>query len=1314
MKKLFKRLSAAFIAFAMFASGLPVVFAANDTYTGDLRWDFAGGLEGWKANGASEIVKVEDGVITARALAPNKNNHSVMIENQSIDMSSYNYLRVRMKDTTASTEMVAYFKDAKGNYIKDGGSIVKGSITKPAKADSDFVTYSIAVPSAVMESTVSAIRFDYIVNSGGTEALCYIDSIVLSKYDKEQTAKVLSGVKIGGADIEEFDGTKEYCETRLSARAYANLSASTVSADTDTAFSGATTSVSIKTFDDYKYVDITANYDGGSKTYRIACREKEFYAGDIRFDFSADEDGFTGSGAKISVAGGIASLTPHNSTEPSVSVKNLSVKPAEHKYIRIKMKNKSSSETAVIKFSDADGENTLSYNLETEEDEEFQVYTAKLDDFTVEGLKKSEYTNMSFAFMTVDGHGVVAEGSVDVDYIVISQNNAEQTNEILSAVSAGGKKIEDFDPASEYCETEVYEDVLSEITKDSVVLTYEDEYEDSVAHITVKDVGSDADFTNQKVIDIVIGVGETAVYRCYRIVCIPVQKPGTVNKYPGDIRWDFTTDSEGFTTDKAVINGVENGIMKVTADNNADPNLFASGIDIDLSEYKYIRVGMKDGSNSEYMEFYLLESSGYNNRMYYKLKKESAAPDSEFKEYVAPISDFVVQSGTQKDSYQRLRFDFINDAKTGYAEIDYIIISKFKTSPKTNMVTKLSLGGAEVSEFDGSPYCEAKIYDDIYDELSEDSVSCTFAGGYEGADVKVRTKDITGRKVLDITVIKDRFVRDYRIVLESEARPVGIVIDSVSADGYKLSFSGSVSYDSGTPVTKPILLIVHEADKSITYQNMEYMGIVTPDKDGEFDTSIVLYDPETTARDCQMELVFDIMGEDAPVKKAVRYVNNTTISNAVEDLKEETSTGVIEYMAQHRDMFDRLNVWIDLYNSLTASEQELADRYAEQYRNTLTLENSAEVANGALITVLEKSLASDKLVSYVSEFDKKVKEIKVDGTNYSDFDEKVWVLETVKSNRPSGGYTDWAVLYKNIKQAMLLSKVNNTAYTALCDLLLENTEILNNQMTKLKNTNSSNPTAVKTAMRNVVQASASKKFTTVNDLINTVNDKIDAALLGGGGGSGGNSSGSSSSKKNDDILFSGNVDDTADETVTKKPFNDLAGFEWAEDDILSLYERGVVNGTEKGNFEPQRAVTREEFVKLVCEAFGFGKGGKTYDFEDISENSWFNEYVAKAVEIGIVKGISSSRFGSGENITREDMAVIIYRAMTYKGINMNESSKLFTDSASIADYARTAVNMLCGEGIVNGMADGSFAPKSLATRAEAAVMLSRCLERFSI
>lgn len=226
----------------------------------------------------------------------------------------------------------------------------------------------------------------------------------------------------------------------------------------------------------------------------------------------------------------------------------------------------------------------------------------------------------------------------------------------------------------------------------------------------------------------------------------------------------------------------------------------------------------------------------------------------------------------------------------------------------------------------------------------------------------------------------------------------------------------------------------------------------------------------------------------------------------------------------------------------------------------------------------------------------------------------------------------------------------------------------------------------------------------------TVLQKTGGGNSGGGGGrpSGGstvsgNVSGTGGTLTPDTTVPSGGTT-TVPEAGTLSGFADMKEVAWADLAVSELTKRGIISGVGNGNFEPSRAITREEFVKIIMNACGFASGAQTADFADVSADAWYAPYVAAAANLGLVGGTGDGTFGVGRDITREEMAAIICRAAQAKGIELSTAAGRadFTDDGAISDWAKENVYALQQAGILSGMGDGSFAPERQCTRAEAA------------
>ncbi len=181
-----------------------------------------------------------------------------------------------------------------------------------------------------------------------------------------------------------------------------------------------------------------------------------------------------------------------------------------------------------------------------------------------------------------------------------------------------------------------------------------------------------------------------------------------------------------------------------------------------------------------------------------------------------------------------------------------------------------------------------------------------------------------------------------------------------------------------------------------------------------------------------------------------------------------------------------------------------------------------------------------------------------------------------------------------------------------------------------------------------------------------------------------------------------------DEDGSKSDFSDISEDHWAYSEIKYLVDRGIMSGVGEGVIEPQRTIRREEFIKLLVSAMGIETNENDAEFTDVESGSWYAPYIAAAKESGILNGYADGRAGIGEEISREDMAVMIFRAAELIG---EKSENQFTDHEEISDYAVEAVYTLQKNGVINGMGDGSFASKAKATRAETACMIYKTIKK---
>lgn len=205
------------------------------------------------------------------------------------------------------------------------------------------------------------------------------------------------------------------------------------------------------------------------------------------------------------------------------------------------------------------------------------------------------------------------------------------------------------------------------------------------------------------------------------------------------------------------------------------------------------------------------------------------------------------------------------------------------------------------------------------------------------------------------------------------------------------------------------------------------------------------------------------------------------------------------------------------------------------------------------------------------------------------------------------------------------------------------------------------------------------------------------------------------------IIFgmSGGTDPILTVTVkdTTKPsyensFTDVVEGSWYYGDVRYVYENELMTGTAADKFSPDSTLTRGMIVTILYRHAGEPDvSGLSNLFDDVTAGMWYTDAVKWAADNGIVSGYGNGMFGPNDNITRQDLAVILVRYDDFAGIGLSVTRAYpgFSDDAEIAGYAKSTVERLFKAGIINGKTGNLFDPQGQATRAETAAMLHRML-----
>lgn len=180
----------------------------------------------------------------------------------------------------------------------------------------------------------------------------------------------------------------------------------------------------------------------------------------------------------------------------------------------------------------------------------------------------------------------------------------------------------------------------------------------------------------------------------------------------------------------------------------------------------------------------------------------------------------------------------------------------------------------------------------------------------------------------------------------------------------------------------------------------------------------------------------------------------------------------------------------------------------------------------------------------------------------------------------------------------------------------------------------------------------------------------------------------------------------------ENPFTDVAEGAWYYDSIKYVYSNGMMVGTGDTKFSPDTTTTRGMIVTILYRLEGEPAVSSTSSFNDVAEGKYYANAVKWAAENEIFSGYGNGQFGPEDPITREQMAVILYRYAAFKGQDMTKAADLskFTDNGEISGYAVPSLGWANAEGLVSGKGSGILDPLGSATRAEVSAILYRFCE----
>ncbi len=190
--------------------------------------------------------------------------------------------------------------------------------------------------------------------------------------------------------------------------------------------------------------------------------------------------------------------------------------------------------------------------------------------------------------------------------------------------------------------------------------------------------------------------------------------------------------------------------------------------------------------------------------------------------------------------------------------------------------------------------------------------------------------------------------------------------------------------------------------------------------------------------------------------------------------------------------------------------------------------------------------------------------------------------------------------------------------------------------------------------------------------------------------------------------FSGNIAERVPAAYALEDFDDVPADHWAYENVMSLASKGVIKGYGNGLFGVDDPIARRDIVVILYRLAGAEETEYTGAFTDVPDGTYYSLAIEWAAKNEIVNGVGDGSFRPDENISREQLATILYRCAVKFDVSLPEGeSKTFTDADQISEFAVEAVNAMSAAQIINGTPEGAFDPTGTATRAQAAKMIDK-------
>jgi len=177
-------------------------------------------------------------------------------------------------------------------------------------------------------------------------------------------------------------------------------------------------------------------------------------------------------------------------------------------------------------------------------------------------------------------------------------------------------------------------------------------------------------------------------------------------------------------------------------------------------------------------------------------------------------------------------------------------------------------------------------------------------------------------------------------------------------------------------------------------------------------------------------------------------------------------------------------------------------------------------------------------------------------------------------------------------------------------------------------------------------------------------------------------------------------------------FNDVTEANWYYDDVVYMYMNNLMNGITEETFEPTLTTTRGMIVTILYRMEGSPEVTGNCPFADVNAGSYYEKAITWAAANKIVLGYTADKYAPDQDITREQMAAILYRYASFKGLDVSELADIstFVDASNISAYAVDAIRWANACKLVTGTSETTLDPTGNAQRCQVAAMFHRFAE----